>query len=227
MSARRTPCLSCSTPVKSVLCVKCRTLAVRRVTRWVRSATPDQVAAGIGWYEHALEVCVMIATINAPGMIPVAVDAVAGTFAAYSPRCQVSTNIAWCAATIHAARTGQACPEVHTRTMRRQAWAIAQGASWQDVLRGPKVRAFAANILGDTDQVTVDVWAVRAALGPAACPAGRITARQYAAIAEVYQRAARRLGMSPRDTQAAAWMAVRGVKPTDREFHAAAAERAA
>lgn len=121
--------------------------------------------------------------------------------------------------------------------MRDQAWRIANGEAPLSVLRGPKVRAFYANITGDADAVTVDVWAVRAARGDQACvPDGRgrlryaddgtVSAREYREYADVYRRAARRLGVTPRECQAAVWVAVRGVRPTDAGFHADAARAA-
>lgn len=77
-----------------------------------------------------------------------------------------------------------------------------------DILNGPKQRAFYANIMGDADQVTVDVWATRAATrGNLDSPRNRA---QYDDIAAAYRRAARAVGSTPRDFQAAVWLALRG-----------------
>lgn len=73
------------------------------------------------------------------------------------------------------------------------------------VLNGPKQRAFYRNIAGDADQVTVDVWATRAATrGKRDTPGS-----EYAVFAAAYRRAAARVGVSPRDFQAAVWIAQR------------------
>jgi hypothetical protein len=123
-----------------------------------------------------------------------------------------------------AADTGLPMPEVHTKAMRAQGWRIANGEAALSVLNGPKVRAFYANIMGDTDAVTVDVWAARVATGLTGKAAERAigTAKRYADVADAYRHAARILGVTPREVQAATWVAARGVKPTDAGFHAAA-----
>lgn len=183
-----------------------RTATVRRLARLVRSASADQRAQGLAWYADALAVCQAIAAISGPGVAAITPETVAGVFAALSPRTHVKTNIAWCAALVHAARTGQACPDVHTRTMRAQAWRIANGESWDDVLRGPKVRAFAANLTGDLNPVTVDVWMVRVIMGDAAPADGRIGAKLYRECADVIARVARAVDMPPAHVQAILWI---------------------
>jgi len=219
-----------------------RNAAVRRVCRTFRLTGTAERAAGLGWYATAWDAAGTIARamVGARVWATMSADArraltvqVAGVIAALSPRCQWSTNVAWAAAVVHAARTGAPMPRVHTKTMRRQAWRIANGEHPLAVLHGPKVRAFWANITGDTDAVTVDVWAVRAARGDRAVRGadgrmswaddGRVSEREYRAYADVYRRAARRLGVTPRECQAAVWVAVRGVRPTDAGFHADAA----
>lgn len=183
-----------------------RTRAVRRLARAVRQATPGQVAQGMSWYDDAQEVCRTIAAITGPGVAPISARQVAYVFAALSPRTQVRTNIAWTAALVHAARTGQDCPRVHTKTMRAQAWRIANGEPGDQVLRGPKVRAFAANLSGDMAPVTVDVWMVRAILGDAAPAGGAIGAKMYRECADVVTRVARAVKLPPAIVQAIIWV---------------------
>ena len=196
MAARTAPILS----------APARTRIVRRLARVVRSATADQRAQGLAWYADALAVCQAIAAISGPGVATITPETVAGVFAALSPRTHVKTNIAWCAAMVHAARTGQAMPEVHTRTMRAQAWRIANGEPWADVLRGPKVRAFAANLTGDMSQVTIDVWMVRAIMGDAAPKGGAIGAKLYRECADIVTRVARAVDLPPAIVQAILWV---------------------
>jgi hypothetical protein len=65
-----------------------------------------------------------------------------------------------------AAAAGELEPVVNgTLANRAKAWRIACGEDPDAVLSGPKVRAFFANIMGDVDAVTIDVWAARAAEG--------------------------------------------------------------
>jgi hypothetical protein len=187
---------------------------VRRITRAYRQTTPAQLAAGLGWYAEAWKV--------AQEILPGNPYLAAGVIAALSPRCQWSTNVAWATALVQAAMEGRECPPVHTTTMRAQAWAIANGTPALDVLNGPKVRSFYNNIIGNTDAVTVDVWATLVATGSKDERAIG-TPKRYAAVADAYRRAAKILGVTPREVQAATWVAARGVKPTDAGFHARAA----
>lgn len=203
---------------------------VRNITRAFRKATPAHMAAGLGWYAEAYRVAAQI--------WPERPDLAAGVIAALSPRCQWSTNQVWAAAVVHAARTGQACPAVSTMPNRRTAWAIANGESPVTALgtftksgkvkSGMKIRAFWANIMGDQTAVTCDVWAVYAALGYKDESMVKSPAN-YARVAAAYRHAARILSrtegrvVSPREVQAAVWVSVRGSKPSDAGFHAAAA----
>ena len=188
---------------------------VRNITRAYRNATPADAAAGLGWYAEAYRV--------AADIWPERPDLAAGVIAALSPRCQWSTNVVWARAMVNAARSGAATPPaVHTTAMRGQAWRIANGEAPLSVLNGPKVRSFWANIMGDTDAVTCDVWAVFVALGRKDETMVRTQAR-YDLVASAYRRAAAIVGVSPRECQAAVWVAARGVKPTDAGFHAASA----
>lgn len=200
-----------------------QTAMVRRITRAYRAASAADRTAGIGWYDAAWR--------EACKIWPERPDLAAGVLAALSPRCQWSINVAWAYALVHAARTGDACPDISTRANRRTAWAIATtGADplthlgkvshTGRVKSGHKVRAFYANITGDHDAVTVDVWAYRAATGRETAD---ITGVEYRAIAAAYVRAAAIVGVSPRDCQAAVWVATRGSKPTDAGWHAAIA----
>lgn len=96
---------------------------------------------------------------------------------------------------------------------------IARGADPADVLGGPKVRAFWANLSGDTDAVTVDVWATRAATAGRRSDPGNA----YARIANAYKAAAWAVGESPRDFQAIIWLAARPDGEHKRDLAALAA----
>lgn len=71
-------------------------------------------------------------------------------------------------------------------------------------IHGPKCSAFAANILGDPDAVTVDRWIWRIFFGQ---PHGH--ARRARFIQAWITRNARRLGIAPRDYQAALWVGIK------------------
>lgn len=74
-----------------------------------------------------------------------------------------------------------------------------------------KTRAFARNLLGDRDAVTVDVWAARVAMGLGGRDAEKILKRAgvYAAIAAAYREAAKRAGTDATTMQATTWIVAR------------------
>jgi hypothetical protein len=177
--------------------------AVARIDHWLELATPDDLAGGLSWYERAHAMAESIA--EATGLTT---RQCAGVIAALSPRCQWASNVSGARRMAHAAALGLPMPRcAGTMSNRRKAWAIARGADPDEVLSGPKVRAFFANIMGDEDEVTVDVWTAEAAEGRRLPQAP--ARRRYLLLAESYRRSARRRGMCPRDVQAAVWTVYR------------------
>jgi hypothetical protein len=184
-----------------------QTAMVRRILATYRRATPAELAAGAEWYRVAQDAAAQI--------YPERPDIAAGVIAALSPRAQWTVNLRWAHAVMHAARTGQECPAVHTQTMRAIAWKIATGEqSYTEALKGPKTSRFAAAIdptVADLSRVTCDAWAARTAEGKnspshnhngAVAPNGR----RYLAIERAYQRAAQILGQDPAIVQAVCWL---------------------
>jgi hypothetical protein len=72
--------------------------------------------------------------------------------------------------------------------------------------RGLKTNAFAANLTGDYDSITVDVWAARAARVDSPYVGTR---RGYETVAGWYRDAAASLGVPPALVQARIWVHVR------------------
>lgn len=181
--------------------------ATTRVEGWLAAATADDIALGLRWYGNAHAIAAELSRESGGRL---SARQCAGVIAALSPRCQWGSNVAGARATVRAAVAGEQAPVVAgTLGNRRKAWAIARGADPEAVLGGPKVLAFWANICGDAEAVTVDVWAARACEGRHHPQAP--VRRRYALCAEAYRRAARRCGLSPRDAQAAVWTAYRRV----------------
>lgn len=177
----------------------------KRILRTFDAATPNDALEGASWYERANELALALSAgtdLNE--------DQCAGVIAALSPRCTWSANARGAVKIIAAATRHHAFPvTAGTLDNRRKAWKIATGHFAPDeVLAGPKVRSFWANICGDTSQVTVDVWAARVAEGKHfkdRAPEGR----RYTLIAEAFSRAADLRGVAPRDMQATCWTAYR------------------
>jgi len=87
-----------------------------------------------------------------------------------------------------------------------KAWAILNGARPLDVLRGPKVRSFYRNIMGDPYAITVDVWAWRV------CRPDDYytpTPKLYSKIVQAYRNTANRLELEPSVVQATTWIHTR------------------
>lgn len=180
---------------------------VRRILATYRRATPAELAAGVEWYRVAQDAAAEI--------YPERPDIAAGVIAALSPRAQWSVNLRWARAVIHAARTGQECPAVHTQTMRAIAWRIATGQQdYSEALKGPKTSRFARAIdptVADLSRCTVDAWAARTAEGkssPSHNANGAVapTGRRYLAIESAYQRAAQIAGTETAVMQAVCWL---------------------
>jgi hypothetical protein len=177
---------------------------VARILRCWEAATAADLADGLGWYARAND---LAAALSAGA--PISRAQAAGVIAALSPRNTWDSNVNGATAMVAAHAALEAEPTVAGTTDNRdKAWAILNHAGDPlDILGGPKVRSFYANIMGDLDAVTVDVWAARAAEGfdnPNA-PTGN----RYERIAAAYREAASAVGVAPRDMQAAVWVYIR------------------
>lgn len=181
---------------------------VRRIIEAWNAASAEDLSAGRAWYSRAQAYAHELSIIH-----KMPLERVAAVIACLSPRAHWHVNLTWAGQMIEAAAKGEACPLVSTTDNRAKAWAFATGQAAavpnapEFGAHAPKVRRFFANIMGDELSVTVDVWAARVAegrTGPA--PAGG----RYQAIEAAYQSAASIVEASPRDVQAATWVAVRG-----------------
>ena len=187
-------------------------LAVRRMTRRLvalhASTTAADLAAGLAWYDRARAAAESMA-------IGDDVDRAAAVIAHLSPRQQWAANVAGAARMLQAAADGDDCPPVGITDDRRKldqrtkAWRVATGEASPFTDHGPKTEAFLANILGDASRVCVDSWAARAATGDPS-HRGPGSRAEYARMERAYVRAARAVGMAPRDLQAAIWIHIRG-----------------
>lgn len=186
----------------------------REVTRMTRrlvalhaECTPAELAEGRAWYDRARAAAEGMA--GAGGL-----ERSAAVIAHLSPRQAWAVNVAQAARMLAAADAGEPCPAVHMARQRAKAWAVATGKADPGANHGPKTGAFYRNILGDADAVCVDRWAARAAGAPMSSHKGDtrsgLGTALYARVARAYVRAARALGMTPRDLQAVVWVHVRG-----------------
>jgi hypothetical protein len=177
-----------------------RSVADRIVKVW-QEATPADVEAGARWYPMASAFIDILAARTGLSR-----EHVAAVVAHLSPRTSWKRNLEGATALL---TTGEA-PGCIGANIDRARNALASSAPLK-TFNGPKTRAFVHNLLGDEECVTVDVWAVRIALGDRG-DAEQLLARVgiYAALEYAYQLAARRVGVSPTTVQATTWVVARG-----------------
>lgn len=161
-------------------------------------ATPAQVRDGRQWYKLALmEATDMAMRYDVP------VRTAAGVIAALSPRKTWAQNVRLA----HELLSGG---ETRTLSAHRLIANRIIGAEHllapDEVMRGPKTRAFYRAIMGDVDAVVLDVWMLRA-LGVSSA---KLTPKQYEMLAEVVRAEAIRVGEMPAEYQAIVWCAIRG-----------------
>lgn len=156
-------------------------------------ATADERLAGRQWYPRARQYAEAIA-----GAADITDARAAALLAAVSPR------VPWGRAVTLAFNAAHGLPVGHFRAVRHKVDRLMSGHPIPDVLgTSPKCLAFAQNIIGMTDPVTVDVHMWRAA-GIAPSP-GR-----YERVADAVRDAAAMVGETARDMQAIVWIVERG-----------------
>jgi hypothetical protein len=132
----------------------------------------------------------------------VSVRAAAGVIAALSPRMRWSVNLT-AADNLLAGEPNERVAGYNANVVKARR--IANGERPLDVLGGPKVRAFYRAIMGEREEVVVDVWMARA-MG---VPPEDVSAR-YTELAAAVADAARAVGVPAADFQALIWVQVRG-----------------
>lgn len=187
---------------------------------WER-CTPAMIEAGATWYGDTERLVDTMSSVTGHSRVACAV-----TLAHLSPRTTWQRNVAAAWAVLTAVQTAGAQFDAGRvagamgGNLTRAVYALAQQAHGDEAvlatLHGPKTRAFALNILGDRDAVTVDVWAARVAIAPEwvrgeAGDVERMLSRAgvYAAISEAYRIAAARAGVDATTMQASCWVAIR------------------
>lgn len=174
--------------------------AVDRLLENYSSATSDQIAAGRSWYLNALAQAEAIASETGHS-----VPTVVATIAHLSPRMFWHKNVEFAHKLL---KDGHLTSGVMQRSLNGAKRAISSSDPLS-TLSGPKTTAFAHNLMGDHSKVTIDVWAVRAALGDDDSFDLRKKGA-YEAMANVYSEAATKLNLKPAELQAIAWVVERG-----------------
>ena len=167
------------------------------------AAQPGARESGAEWYRRAGSTAADMAERHATSPA-----VAASVIAALSPQARWSENLS-AAEAVLARRPvrradGRFCKPVGYPANHAKARAIRDTGD-TSILSGPKVTAFRANILGDDDYVTLDVWALRA-VGIEGNP----SPAQRASTDRIYRFAAEQFGQPPAQFQATVWCAIRG-----------------
>jgi len=182
-----------------------------------RQATAAEAQQGSQWYAEAH--AIMREWSETYG---VSLQTAACVTAALSPQCEWTRNLI-IADDILAGRNPSVGGALHLNIKKAQSLRDTLGSNILDsndislamltaFPSGPKVNAFARNLAGDTEAVTVDAHAAQAAFGsPLAITAVRPTL--YRIIAEAYTSLAHELNISPCVLQATVWVVWKRLYP--------------
>jgi hypothetical protein len=182
-------------------CPIARRTMVSRILGYASSSflNAENFAAGLEWYDNGRKLAAEMAE-----EFDVTPEIAAYVIAATSPRTIWSFNVKHARAIL--AYDDAPSGAMGTNDTRGR---MVRDFGVSAIGNGPKVNAFARNLSGDDNAVTIDMWAVRAACGD--IPDNILTRRGvYETIAEAYRIAARKFGITPAQMQAVIWVAIRG-----------------
>lgn len=172
----------------------------RRILSTFDRATTADIEAGSRWYFEAGELASELS-----GSSTYTREECAAVIAHLSPRTSWTRNVTGaCALVLNSERANG----IIGANYERASSVLETGYNDPlDSFSGPKTHRFYLNILGDTEAVTVDVWAARVA---------GVTESQlaltgvYDALEHAYRLAARRRSVAPATMQATTWIVARG-----------------
>lgn len=169
-------------------------------------ATAAEIVDGKAWYPYAIDTFARIDHTNL--WTPSTRAAIA---AILSPRITWKENVKN-VQTIHRAvsqglRVVPVMAGINANISK--AYDVATGARGVDAVSGPKVSCFYANLCGDFQRVTLDIWAGRAAGMTDAQLNHGVRGKRYVYLERAYQNVARELGFLPAELQAIVWCVVR------------------
>jgi len=171
----------------------------RRIVRVFDRATPADVESGSTWYSEAQDLATDLGRTSGHGRL-----VAAAVISHLSPRTTWTRNVT---GAITLLTYGERADGIIGANFDRARAVLDDGYDDPaDSFGGPKTRRFYLNIIGDTEAVTVDVWAARVA-GVDESLLSR--AGVYDAVEEAYRRAARARAVEPSTMQATTWIVAR------------------
>lgn len=174
-------------------------------------ATPDEIASGRAWYDSARETIVQWA--NASGR---SVANVAALVAVLSPQCDWERNLAAAFALLNGDTVGAGPLPTSVEKARR---VLDENLTDTRAVMptGNKVAAFAANLAGDNDAVTIDTHMVEASRNSPDAIASFPKDAAYAQLAFAVKLAADEVAESPAALQAIVWVVWKRLHPAGRK----------
>lgn len=175
---------------------------------WGADLSDEDWSQGLAWYHNAHAIASKLAS-----RVGCSVEASAGIIAALSPRVRWESNITDATRLL----AGEESGFMALMSNVGKAWLIMADDDADDILGGPKVRAFWHNIAHPTtsDDVTLDVWMLRALVPSewydSLASSYNFLARKnvYDTIADAVRIAASERGVRPHELQAALWINAR------------------
>lgn len=166
--------------------------------RIAQSATVEQIAMAMNWYNDAQSVAEEISYILADREFDVTIEHAAAIISAFSPRQRWSVNVR------HAIEFAEGnTPKTLGNNVKMAQSAIHEGIQ---ALKGQKTNAFAKAIAGDPNAITIDVWMLKAA----GLDRNDTNKTIYAELSKSVTEVAEEFAMTPRDMQALIWIVFRG-----------------
>ncbi len=170
---------------------------------WNAASTAD-MQEGMSWYVRAYEFCQLVAD-----KYSLDVATVAGVVAALSPQNRWERNMRDAEAMVVAYKLQLEVPHCGTYAANvAKAQRILEGEEPLNVLGGNKVRSFYANIMGDSESVTVDghAWCIANDNKQTMLNVPKLTDKVYHGLADEYRQAAKQVGVQPMQMQAVTWV---------------------
>ena len=174
----------------------------RKIVKLFNNTTRDNLDSGMSWYENANMVAQLLASMH-----EISIVKVVGIMAALSP------NNKWARNQIDTDKF-LSNPSLETKVctfinQRKKALAIYHSKGTveeiEGILNGIKTKNFFNNILfyGDSDHVTVDMWAFRSV-------GVEEKLKNVPLVTQAYTEVANELNIQPHQLQAVVWGVIRG-----------------